>query len=234
MSFVYDWSKGWHPSPTAPEHTQGIDRQLFVMTLSDTESVESLLGHIGDGDSEALDRLMRKYRPYLRLLAFRAMNRMFVGKFDASDVAQQTCLDACNKMDQFRGETEAEFNVWISTILRHNLSSFKREYTTQKRDVRRESPIETGGEEVAVMWHEPQGDRGPVSRVILGEEALILAHGLSKIDKELCEVITLRFINGFTNVEIGNRLGMTRAEIAGRIRKGLAQLREHLPKDFGV
>ena len=38
-------------------------------------------------------------------------------KIDASDIVQQTLMDAFTKREQFRGSSEAELMTWLRTIL---------------------------------------------------------------------------------------------------------------------
>jgi sigma-70-like protein len=52
----------------------------------------------------------------------------FAAKFDASDVVQQTLLEAVKAFPQFRGSTEAELTAWLRQILAHALAHEIRRY----------------------------------------------------------------------------------------------------------
>src|SRR5947207_1225259 len=60
------------------------------------------------GDSVALGELLRRYQPWLLILARLEVGKRLRGKCDASDVVQQTLLEACRAFANFRGRTEAE------------------------------------------------------------------------------------------------------------------------------
>src|ERR1700692_2168353 len=88
-------------------------------------------------DSQALER----YRAYLHLLATLQLDRRLQAKVEASDIVQQTLIQAIGGWDQFRGRTEAETIAWLRKILAHQLANAFRDLKRQKRDVRRERSI---------------------------------------------------------------------------------------------
>src|SRR5436305_14886278 len=49
---------------------------------------------------------LNQYRDWLRLLARLQIDTRFQGKFDASDIVQQTLLEACRDLPKFRGRSE--------------------------------------------------------------------------------------------------------------------------------
>lgn len=60
-------------------------------------------------------------------------------KADASDLVQQTLLEAYRDFGQFRGRTEAEWLAWLRRILARNAAEFVRHYRlTGKRQTARE------------------------------------------------------------------------------------------------
>lgn len=72
----------------------------------------------GELNGEVLER----FRTYLYLLARAHLDRRQVGKLEASDVVQQTLLNAHAHRDQFRGRSEAELAGWLRQILKHSLT----------------------------------------------------------------------------------------------------------------
>ena len=95
------------------------------------------------GDAETRAKILARYQAWLHVLARPQIGGRYRGKFDASDIVQQTLLEACRDLPQFRGGTEAELLAWLRQILAHVLGhEFRRYAGTQQRDVGREVSLE--------------------------------------------------------------------------------------------
>lgn len=73
----------------------------------------------------------------------------------------------------------------------------------------------------------------PGQRLIHQEQLVALANALAHLPEEQREVIELKHLRGHAVAEIAERLGKTRAAVAGLLRRGLERLRELLD-DGGV
>src|SRR5271166_881667 len=103
---------------------------------------EALLQRARAGDGKALGALLERYRGYLALLVRVQIGRRLQGKAGASDLIQDTFLDAQRCFDSFRGATEAEVLGWLRAILAGNLANLVRRYLgTKRRDVRLEQEL---------------------------------------------------------------------------------------------
>ena len=80
-----------------------------------TASPEQLLQEARSPDGAALGRLLELYRRYLSLLARVQIGQRLQGKVDASDIVQETFLDAHRNFARFRGASEAELVGWLWT-----------------------------------------------------------------------------------------------------------------------
>jgi RNA polymerase sigma-70 factor (ECF subfamily) len=58
-----------------------------------------------------------RFRSYLLLLAQARLDPRLKGKLDASDVVQQTLLEAHQGLGQFRGRTAEQRAAWLRQIL---------------------------------------------------------------------------------------------------------------------
>src|SRR3954469_17829489 len=93
--------------------------------------MEGLMNQSRDVTELPLDR----YRSYLLVLARTHGADRLKGKFDASDIVQQTMLKAHQARDQFRGKDTAELAGWLRQILTRTISDIARDMHRGKRDV---------------------------------------------------------------------------------------------------
>src|SRR5215472_8128490 len=116
------------------------------MAAPESLSVADLLARARADSPRDLDQLFALCRNYLKIVAHAQVQTWLQAKVDASDVVQQTLLEAYRDFRNFRGSTEAEWLAWLRRILAHNAANFVRHYRgTDKRQAGREVPLGTGG-----------------------------------------------------------------------------------------
>lgn len=115
------------------------------------------------GDAEALGRLLERYRSYFGRQAERQLHGRIAARVGASDVVQQTFLEAHRDFAGFRGSAEPELLAWLECILNHNLARVIRDHLgLQKRDARRERSLDqTQGEDSALPQELDAGHSTP-------------------------------------------------------------------------
>ena len=100
---------------------------------SSRPKLELLLVEAARGSDEARESLLGLYRPYLRLVAGRRMPKLVQQRIDASDIVQQTLVDAVRGLPEFRGQSEPEFTAWMIRLLERNVLMSVRNHTLGKR-----------------------------------------------------------------------------------------------------
>jgi RNA polymerase sigma-70 factor, ECF subfamily len=180
-------------------------------------------------DAEAHGRLLERFREYLRLLAGMQLGPRLQGKFDPSDVVQQTLLEAYAKRDQFRGG-EMERAAWLRQILAHNLADALRGFGQHKRDVCRERSLDVAIQESSarlVAWLAAE-QSSPSQRAQRHEEEVRLAEALAELPEDNREALVLHYCEGLPLVAVAGQMGRTTASVAGILKRGLKRLRELL------
>lgn len=182
-----------------------------------------------DADNDVTPDL-EQYRSYLRLLADLQLNPQFRVKEDASDIVQQTMLEAHRDLGRFRGKTEAELRAWLKTILTHNLLSAAKYYRRDKRAAEREVSLQDNLEHSSALLHRQlvADQTSPSMKLIKQERLEQLADALLKLLDGEREAVVLKHYHNWSVAEIAQHLGRTEEAVAGLLRRGLKKLREHL------
>ena len=178
---------------------------------------------------------LEQYRPYLMLLARVQLDPRARAKIGASDVVQQTLVEAHQKAGDFRGAGEAELAAWLRQILAHNLADALRGLRRAKRDVGRERSLEAQLDQSSARlerWLRADGP-SPSGDARRRERALQLAAAMQGLPEPQREALVLQYWHGWSLAAIGESLGRSPAAVAGLLRRGLSRLRQSL-SDLGV
>jgi RNA polymerase sigma-70 factor (ECF subfamily) len=99
------------------------------------------------GSPDALGQVLEYCRPYLLAVANEQLETDLQAKAGASDLVQDTFVEAHRDFAVFRGRSEEELLTWLRQILLHNLANVRRQYrATEKRQVQREVSIDSAPE----------------------------------------------------------------------------------------
>src|SRR5690242_4317549 len=85
------------------------------------------------GSPEAVAWLLEHCRPYLLLVANEELDADLRPKLGASDVVQQSVIEAQRDFARFEGATREDLLAWLRRILRHNLADARRYYREAAR-----------------------------------------------------------------------------------------------------
>src|SRR5580693_6799042 len=93
-----------------------------------TGDVGQLLAAARTGSSEALGEALQAYRAYLLLIAQQELDPELRAKGGASDLVQETFIDAQRLLGRFEGTTEGAWAAWLRELLLNNLTDFERRF----------------------------------------------------------------------------------------------------------
>jgi RNA polymerase sigma-70 factor (ECF subfamily) len=176
-----------------------------------------------EGSREALGRLLEACRQQLLQLAERELDSDLRAKASASDLVQQSFLEAHQGFGQFRGRTEAELLAWLRRILLHNVVNFSRQYHgTEMRAAGREVPLDQAAGQTL-----PAGQLSPSGQAMANEQAEAVRRALQRLPQEYHAVLLMRQCDRRSFEEIGKTLGRS----AGAARKLWARALERLKQE---
>jgi RNA polymerase sigma-70 factor, ECF subfamily len=198
--------------------------------MRDGADVSQLLQQARQGDAAARERLFELCRSYLGFIARAQVETWLRRKVDASDLVQQTMLEAHCDFARFEGESEKEFLAWLRKILGHNAADFVRRYRgTAKRAAGREVPLRDPADSAAVGAAEPAAPGASPSQEFLQLDAeLRVTAALEELPPDYQEVIVLRNLQRLPFNEVAQRMQRSRPAVQMLWMRAIHKLREGL------
>jgi RNA polymerase sigma-70 factor (ECF subfamily) len=180
------------------------------------ELPERLLESARAGDAAALGQLLELYRNYLRLLAGSLIRSTLRVRMDASDLIQETFLEAYRDFEQFDGQSEGEVLAWLRRILARNLADQVKHHQRQGRDWHRQESLEAllDRSSAAVQQALGAGLSSPSAQASKREQAVLVADALEHLPPDYRAIIMLRHVERLKFEEIARHLGRS----AGAVR----------------
>ena len=183
------------------------------------------------GSREALGQVLETFRGYLLLVADRELDAELRAKGGASDLVQDTFLEAQRDFGCFHGNSADELRAWLRRLLLNNVANFTRQYRQRaKRQVSREVPLEAGGSSHERGAGLAADILSPSGQVVAQEQAAALARAMERLPPDYRQVLALRHEQKLTFAQIGEQ--MQRSANAARMLWLRAV--ERLQKELGM
>lgn len=187
---------------------------------------EELLQAAQNGCEQSRGRLLDLCRRYLLSIANRDLESGLRPKVAASDIVQETLIEAQRDLPDFAGQSEQELLAWLRRILQNNLTDNRRRYfQTAKRQLDKEQPLESGDD---------HGVSGPVtasSIVTRDEDAERMRIAVARLPEDYRRVIELRNWQLKSFEDTGAELGRS-AEAARKLwGRAIAHLQQQMKGD---
>ena len=144
------------------------------------------------GSREALGQIMEACRAYLLLIAQEELDPALQAKCGASDLVQQTFLEAQRDFARFHGNSSSLL-AWMRRLLLNNLANFRRDYRRDKRRVTREVSLPAGD---SSSWWEGglrSASPSPSVAVMRREQSQALEQALQRLPEDYRHVVHLRY-----------------------------------------
>jgi RNA polymerase sigma-70 factor (ECF subfamily) len=180
------------------------------------------------GSGEALGQVLETCRRYLLLIAERELDPALRAKGGASDLVQQTFMEAHRDFARFQGTSDDELRAWLRCMLLHNVGKFVRQYHTQKRGAGREVSIVPDSSSAGLQAFLTAATPSPSVKAMRREEDQALHDALDRLPNDYRQVIVLRYEEERPFEEIGVVMGRS----AEAVRKLWARAVERLQQEL--
>jgi RNA polymerase sigma-70 factor, ECF subfamily len=203
-----------------------VDEEPGTMTDHPDED-RRLFAAARAGSREALGRVLEDCRRYLLAIAERQLDPGLRSKRGASDLVQQTFLEAQHNFGRFQGSSPEELRAWLRQVLLDNAGAFTRRYrATTKRAVEREVALDADGSSAAIGLDLARSSLTPSGVAIKNEQTEALCRALERLPEDYRRVVDLRFQEQRSFEEIGRLTGRS-ADAARKVwSRAVERLRE--------
>lgn len=211
--------------------------EIFTNSAGEDRAIDDpsiVISERASGDPALSDdrgRMLDGCRQYLLMIANEVIGPELRAKLGASDLVQDTFLEAQRHLAIFRGRTDFEMRAWLRKILECRLANIRRAYiATEKRAVGRELTFAVFGDEPGLAIETLQSRvPSPSNHAVRNEVTAALEQALSRLPEHYRQAVALRHVEQLSWEEIGRRMGST-AEAARKVwGRAIQQLRRELP-----
>jgi RNA polymerase sigma-70 factor (ECF subfamily) len=190
---------------------------------------------MNDQDGESREKPSRqdlfdwfqKYRPVLKSIVAKKLEKELGQKFDGSDVIQDVLNAAQANIDELSSKRPSEIRGYFRRVLLTKIEDLRRRFLkSEKRDIRREL---TKQEISSDEFREIAGvDGSPLDLMIDEEHFRQVRAAVEALPDEIQNVLTWRFEHGMTFEEIGGRIGRSKDDVRMLIQRCIARLKRQL------
>jgi RNA polymerase sigma-70 factor (ECF subfamily) len=222
-------------APCLRLHKHHVDASAELLPSSDFEpsskaSMPQLARERSDAEPEegeqvvplhSAEDIFRQHLPRIYSLA----RRMLGNETDIEDVVQEVLLQVVRKLGSFRGQ--AEVTTWLHRVT-VNCALLHRRRNAPCRARQVWAPVE----EVLERGHGPVGQDRPDQRAVAEETRKLIELAIDRLPDMYRHPFVLSDIEGLSNAEIGEVLGLSLAAVKSRLHRARMLLRDALAPHF--
>lgn len=202
------------------------------MTQFDDE-IQPLLERLGRGETDVMGDLFVHYQERLWRMVDLRMDRRLGGRVSASDIVQETFIDAQKRVQHFLAKPGIPFFVWLRMVASQRMIDVHRQHLgAQMRAAGNEVSLGVGGQfaatSVCLVERLAGADTSPSRAAIRGEVATqieVILNSMEPIDRE---VLALRHFEELSNQEVAEILGIDKSAASKRYLRALERLKDVL------
>lgn len=182
-----------------------------------------------DSGQTHFEARMQRLRSVLRSLAESLIPPGLRAELDASDLVQQTLMEAWEQSDRLVSLDDRQLFGWLRTALRHNTLDAVKHLSTQKNDAERRlrmSELEGSFARLEDILH---ADGTSPSEVLQrAEQTTRLLMALQELPTQQRDAVMLKHLKGYSLQRVAETLHISEAAAAGLLHRGRKHLMDRL------
>jgi len=188
------------------------------------------------GDREAMEELMAAHRLRLRQMVAVRLDGRMASRIDASDVVQESLMEATRRLPEYLEQPEVPFFVWLRQLAWQRLAQLYRfHFKAQRRSVEREVAEIPVSDESMLLFADRLAASGMapsrhLRRRETQEQVRVALARLAPVDQE---VLVLRHFEQLSTKEIAAVLKISEPAVRHRQRRALERLTRELRSSSG-
>lgn len=208
--------------PSSEENHRGRHKRTpeeIARAEANKEEDLALIVRIKAGDFAAFETVVNKYESRI----FNHCMKFLNNQEDAEDVLQESFLQVYRSLESFRGESA--FSTWLFKIATNGcLMKIRKKKKVDLVSI--DKPIEFDGSSLQreiVDW-----SQNPSLQHGNDEMRRVLERVIAELPEDKRVVLVLKDVEGFSNQEIGDMLGMSVAAVKSRLHRARLTMRDSL------
>jgi RNA polymerase sigma-70 factor (ECF subfamily) len=185
-----------------------------------------------DGDQHALNELLARYLPRVRMAVMIRTGHMPKTSIDVDDLVQEVLINAIRNLDTFEARTEGGFTHWLMTIAINKIRDARRHEGRKKRGRGAVRPLADLAATTSGGAAVPSGRTTPSEAAKANELDEARHRALLKLPPRYRNIIVDHDLLGFTHEEIAQKLGFETANPARALYNRAARKLRKLLEPF--
>lgn len=176
-----------------------------------------------------LEKRIARLRPVLLTLAEALIAPALRVELDASDLVQQTLMEAYQQSRTLASYHDGPFFGWLRSALRHNVVDAVRHLKTQKNNaarVVRRSDIEDSFNRLEELFIADNTSASGIAQ--RKEQTAQLLAAIQELPPKQRQAVIMKHLRGCSLRQVAEELGLSESATAGLLHRGRKQLAERL------
>jgi RNA polymerase sigma-70 factor, ECF subfamily len=194
--------------------------------VSEERNDAQLIAAARGGDYDAFESLVRRYRDRI----YRLARSMTGNDSEAEEVVQDAFLSLFRGLEQFRGDSSP--SSWIYRVAAN--AALMRLRTRRRKPLLsiEDQPPPVAQNMKQSVWPKSNWARLPDDTLLQGEMRQHLEAAVAKLPEKYRLVLLLRDVEGLSNHEVAEALGLTVGTVKARLHRSRLFVREQLDRYF--